>query len=116
MEIIKSVLSDNLVVVLAGILFVIVGIAIPKFKMYWLIAGLNGRPKIEIEKYNLRYIEKYFGLFMLLLGMLTIINPILWTSLNKAENIGQTVMVTTLTTVTFMFVFGLVNRRKIYNS
>ena len=109
-------MSDYLVFVVVGLLFIVIGVIIPTYKLYWLIAGLNGRPKKEIEKYNLRYIEKYVGLFMLILGVLTIINPFLWTFLNKEENIEQTFLITTLSTVALMFLFGGINRKKIHNS
>ncbi len=110
------ILTDYLVFVIVGILFTIIGVVIPKYKLYWLIAGLNGRPKGDIKKFNLRYIEKYFGLFMFVLGTLTIANPIFWTLLNREENIGQTFIITILSTVASMFLFGGINRRKIYNS
>ena len=94
MEVLKHILTDYLILVVVGLLLITIGVMIPKYKLYWLIAGLNGRPKKEIERYNLRYIEKYFGLFMLVLGALTIINPILWTLLDKEENIKQTLSIT----------------------
>ena len=116
METVKHILTDYLVFLIVGLLCVVLGVIIPKLKLYWLIAGLNGRPRKEIEKYNLRYIEKYFGLFMVALGTLTIINPILWTVLNNEKNIEVTFLIIVLGTVGLMFIFGMVDRRRIQNS
>lgn len=116
MEEINHFLTHYVVYIVVGILFITIGVIIPKFKLYWLIAGLNGRPKKELEKYNLRYIEQVFGRFLLALGILTIINPILWTCVHREENIGQTFLITTLSTVALMFLFGGINRRRILRS
>jgi|GEM_PF-2422014 hypothetical protein len=117
MQVFEQVFTNHFAIVITGVLFFTLGIIIPKFKMYWLIAGLNGRPKKDIEKqYNLRYIEKYFGIFMLALGILTILNPIIWTALTKEENIGQTFVISTLLTVAFWFVFVAIGKKKIYQS
>jgi hypothetical protein len=106
----------NWVFIIVGLIFVTIGIIVPNFRLYWLIAGLNGRAKKELENYSLRYIEKYFGIFMLVLGVLTVLNPIVWSLLNKEEYIGRTFMITTLSVVASMFLFGAINRRKIYKS
>lgn len=53
--------DDYWILVLIGLLYIGLGLAIPKYKLYWLIAGLNGLSKKEQEKFDLRYIEKYFG-------------------------------------------------------
>ena len=82
--------------------------------MYRLIAGLNGLSKKDLEKFNLRYIEKYFGLFMIILGAILFTNPIIWTFLDK-KNIDQTLLVSTLTSIGLLFIFGLVNRKKFMN-
>jgi hypothetical protein len=116
MALIKHILTDYLIFLVVGLSFIIVGIVIPAFKLYWLIAGLNGRPKSELKKYNLRYIEKYVGRFILVMGILIILNPIAWTLLSKEENIEQTFLIIILSTVSLMFAFGRINRRKIYNS
>ena len=116
METIKHILTDNLVILIIGLSFVTIGIIVPKFKLYWLIAGLNGLSKKELERFNLRYIEKYFGTFMLILGLLTIINPFLWTAMQRQGNILPTFLVVTVGTIILMFIIGGINRRKIYNS
>jgi hypothetical protein len=116
MEAIDHFLTHYFVYMVTGILFITIGLIVPKFKLYWLIAGLNGRPKKEIEKYNLRYIEQVFGRFMFALGILTIVNPILWTLASNEENIGPAFLIIPLLTVALMFFFGRIKRKRIYNS
>ena len=116
MEVVIHTITNNLVLLIVGFSFLIIGIIVPRFKLYWLIAGLNGLPEKDLRKFNLRYIEKYFGIFMLILGVLTIINPFFWTALHRQENITLTFSITTFGVIGIMFVFGGINRKKIYNS
>lgn len=81
--------------------------------MWWLIAGLNTMPRKTLEKLDLRYIEKQFGRFMVILGVLLIANPIVWTLLEKEEHIGITLIISIVGTVVGMYVFGAINRDKI---
>jgi hypothetical protein len=104
------------VLILVGIVFLTVGIIIPRFRMYWLIAGLNGLSKKELEKFNLRYIEKRFGAMMSFLGILTMINPLLLTYIGKAEFILRTFLVTLLVVTVLGAIAGYVSRKKIYHS
>ena len=57
--------------ILAAIIFIILGILIKYGKMYWLIAGYNTMSKEEKEKYNIEGIASLFRDVMF--GMATII-------------------------------------------
>ncbi|WP_119058545.1 DUF3784 domain-containing protein [Candidatus Ornithobacterium hominis] len=57
--------------IVAAIIFIVLGILIKYGKMYWLVAGYNTMPKEEKEKYNIKGIANLFGNVMF--GMAIII-------------------------------------------
>ncbi|MRX64778.1 DUF3784 domain-containing protein [Maribacter luteus] len=72
--------------IVAAIIFIILGIIIKYRKMYWLIAGYNAMPKEEKEKYNIEGIANLFRNVMF--GMaLIIISGCLIAELTKNLNI-----------------------------
>lgn len=72
--------------ILAAIIFIILGILIKYGKMYWLIAGYNTMPKEEKEKYNIAGIANVFRNEMF--GMaLIVISGYLITELTENPNI-----------------------------
>ncbi len=72
--------------ILAAIIFIILGILIKYGKMYWLIAGYNTMPKEEKEKYNIAGIANVFRNVMF--GMaLIVISGYLITELTENPNI-----------------------------
>lgn len=115
MKIIMNVVREKPVILLVGIFIVATGIIIPRFKVYEIICR-NGLTKRDYDSINFRYIEKYAGLFALALGILTIINPFLWTVLHKPENIGPTLWISTFSAFALILILGLINKKNIYNS
>ncbi|MCK0157907.1 DUF3784 domain-containing protein [Cellulophaga sp. F20128] len=72
--------------IVAAIIFIILGILIKYGKMYWLIAGYNTMPKEEKEKYNIEGIANLFRNVMF--GMaLIIISGYLIAELTENPNI-----------------------------
>ena len=115
MENLPTSFINNLILIIVGASFILIGLIVPRFKLYWLIAGLNGLPKKELKKYNLRYIEKYFGLFMIIQGLLVIGDPFFWTWMNHPEYILTTFLIVFFSTIVCMFIFGTIFRKKIYD-
>jgi len=106
---------ENPIILLVGLFLVATGIIIPRFKVYEIICR-NGLTKKDYDRINFRFIERYAGLFALALGIVTIINPILWTVLDKPENIGPTLWISTFSTFTLILILGRINQKNIYNS
>ena len=76
----------GITMILAAIIFIIIGILIKYGKMYWLIAGYNTMPKEEKEKYNIAGIANVFRNVMF--GMaLIVISGYLITELTENPNI-----------------------------
>ena len=65
-----------------GLLFIVLGIIIGVFKQYWLIAGVNTMSKKKKKNIDLAYLGKYFGLFSVVFGFLTIFCSILFIHLD----------------------------------
>ena len=61
----------EITMIVAAIIFIILGILIKYGKMYWLIAGYNTMPIEEKEKYSIKGIANLFGNVMF--GMALII-------------------------------------------
>lgn len=83
METALHIISAYWILLSTGLLFIALGIAVPKYQWYWLIAGLNGLSTEELKKYDLRAIEKFFGKMMITIGVLTFLTIISWVVLER---------------------------------
>jgi hypothetical protein len=106
-------ISDFIVILFIGLLFIAFGIALPKYKLYWLIAGLNTKTKEELAKYNLRYIEKYFGRAFFLLGLALIAVVLLGVQLKLTQFIWPSYIALVLSTVVVLVIFGASSKSKL---
>lgn len=59
--------------IVAVIIFIVLGILIKYGKMYWLIAGYNTMPKEEKEKYDIKGIANLFGNVMFGMALIIIL-------------------------------------------
>lgn len=59
--------------IVAAIIFIVLGILIKYGKMYWLVAGYNTMPKEEKEKYNIKGIANLFGNVMFGMALIIIL-------------------------------------------
>ena len=115
MEVIKQVFkSGDIWVVVVGLLIIIIAIVIGVFKQYWLIAGVNTAPKKELEKIDLEYIGKYFGIFLGIYGLSLMLSPLIFRYLNIMNYFHYYIPITTFAFVVFMFLYGHLKRDRIY--
>ncbi len=56
--------------ILSAIIFIVAGILIKYFKMYFLIAGYNTKSKKEKAKYDIKSIAHIFGVTLIIMGIL----------------------------------------------
>jgi len=98
---------------IAGSALIILGIIIPTFRLYWLIAGVNTAPKEELRKIDLKYVGKYFGIFIGGLGLLLILNPFIFSYLGLKSYVPFAQLITAFSVVGFMFIFGSIKKNRI---
>jgi hypothetical protein len=72
--------------IVAAIIFIVLGILIKYGKMYFLIAGYNTMPREEKEKYNIEGIASLFGNVMFGIALI-IVTGYLITELTENPNI-----------------------------
>ncbi|XMO86540.1 DUF3784 domain-containing protein [Algibacter sp. AS12] len=72
--------------IVAALIFIILGVLIKYGKMYWLIAGYNTMPKEEKEKYNIEGIANLFRNVLCGMGLI-IISGYLITAFTENPNI-----------------------------
>jgi hypothetical protein len=113
MDFIKQVISDFKIDLIVGSGIVVMGVIVPVFRLYWLIAGINTTPKEELRKMDLKYIGKYFGICMSVLGLLMILNPFVFSYFGLKPYIKFIQPVTVFAVVGFMFAFGRVKKERI---
>ena len=106
MDFISQVISNFKPDLISGSALLILGIIIPTFRLYWLIAGVNTASKEELRKIDLKYVGKYFGIFMGGLGLLLILNPFIFSYLGLNSYVKFAQLITILAVVGFMFIFG----------
>lgn len=114
MDFIKQVISDFKVDLIVGSGIMIMGVIVPVFKLYWLIAGINTTPKEELKKLDLKFIGKYFGICMSVLGLLMILNPFVFSYFGLKPYMPYIQLITVFTIIAFMFVFGRIKKNRIY--
>lgn len=114
MDFIRQVLSNFKHDLIVGSVLMILGIIIPTFRLYWLIAGVNTAPKEELRKIDLKYVGKYFGIFMGGLGLLQILNPFIFSYLGLKSYVPFAQLITIFSVIGFMFVFGSIKKNRIY--
>jgi len=110
-----DLILDYWIFFLLGIFFLFMGYGIPKYHWNKLIAGVNGASDKNRDKMNLDYIEKTFGRFMLLLGICLVLDPIVLTVLDKQSLIYSSFPWIIVGVGVLMFLFGMVNKNKMYN-
>ena len=113
MDVISTTWSKYPILVGVGLLIIFTGVIVPIFKMWWLIAGLNTMPKESRDKMDLRYIERYFGIFFVSMGVLLTLNPFFWVWLEKPNYLGKSAILIILLHIITMFIFGGLKRKKI---
>ncbi len=114
MDIINEVLSNFKPDLIAGSTLIIIGIIIPAFRLNWLIGWVNTLPKEELRKIDLKYVRKYFGIFIGGLGLLIILNPIIFSSLRLKSYLPLVQPITVFSVVVFMFIFVSIKINRIY--
>lgn len=114
MDFISQVISDFKPDLISGSALLILGIIIPTFRLYWLIAGVNTASKEELRKIDLKYVGKYFGIFIGGLGLLLILNPFIFSYLGLKSTVRFAQLITIFSVVGFMFIFGSVKENRIY--
>jgi UDP-N-acetylmuramyl pentapeptide phosphotransferase/UDP-N-acetylglucosamine-1-phosphate transferase len=110
------VLSNYTLFIVLGTAILLLGIAIPRFRWYFLIAGLNTRSKEDLSKMNLRFIEKYFGWFTKTMGLLIILNPFVCVYLGYESLINICFVIIVVAIAALTILYGAVNKQKIYHS
>jgi len=110
-DVIKQVInSSDVVAVAIGFLLIISAIAIGVFKQYWLIGGINTTPETELEKIDLKYTRKYFGIFTGIFGIAYFLSPFIFRYLNIMEY-----YTTFLVIAPFAFIlYGHFNKSRIF--
>jgi len=116
MDFIRQVLSDFKPDLIAGSGLLILGIIIPVLRLYWLIGWLNSLPKEELRKIDLKYVLKYFGIFIGGLGVLTILNPFIFSYLGLKSYVFAAQLITIFSMLAFMFIFASIKISRIYKS
>ena len=116
MDIIRQVLkSADVGIIIIGLLLIICAIVVGVFKQYWLIAGVNTSQKKELEKIDLEYVGKYFGLFLGIFGLFIVLIPFIFILLNiKDIYPGLILGGGTIVFVVFMFLYGHFKKDRIY--
>jgi hypothetical protein len=113
MDFAREVIADFIPDLIAGSVLLILGIIIPVFRLYWLIAGVNTAPKEELKKIDLEYVGKYFGIFIGGLGLLLMLNPFIFSFLGLQHYIQFIQPVTVVSVIASMFVFGRIKKNRI---
>ena len=115
MGVIKLVFkSGDIWVAVVGLLFIIIAIVIGVFKQDWLIAGVNTTPKKELEKIDLEYVGKYFGIFFGIFGLSLMLSPFIFRYLNIMNYFHYYIPITTFAFVGFMYLYGYLKKDRIY--
>jgi len=113
MDFISQVISNFKPDLISGSALLILGIIIPTFRLYWLIAGVNTASKEELRKIDLKYVGKYFGIFIGGLGLLLILNPFIFSYLGLNSYVKFAQLITIFSVVGFMFIFGSIKENRI---
>ena len=112
MDIIKQVISSHGAI--AGFICLILGIVVGVFKQYWLIAGVNTAPKKELDKIDLDYVGKYFGISIGTLGIILIAGQFVFLYFNIRGYMTIFFPIMILLFVVFMFTYGHYKKDRIY--
>jgi len=113
MDFIRQVISNFKPDLICGSVALIIGIIVPTFRLYWLIAGVNTASKEELRKMDLKYVGKYFGIFIGGLGLLLILNPFIFSYLGLKSYVGIVQFITVISVVGFMFIFDSIKENRI---
>jgi len=113
MDFAREVIANFKPDLIAGSGLIILGIIIPAFRLYWLIAGVNTAPEEQLKKTDLKYVGKYFGIFMCGLGLLLILNPFVFSYVGLKKYMPYIQMITVFSVIVFMFVFGRIKKNRI---
>ena len=113
MDFISQVISNFKPDLISGSALLILGIIIPTFRLYWLIAGVNTASKEQLRKIDLKYVGKYFGIFIGGLGLLLILNPFIFSYLGLNSYVKFAQLITIFSVVGFMFIFGSIKENRI---
>ena len=113
MDFVSQVISNFKPDLISGSALLILGIIIPTFRLYWLIAGVNTASKEELRKIDLKYVGKYFGIFIGGLGLLLILNPFIFSYLELNSYVKFAQLISIFSVVGFMFVFGSIKENRI---
>jgi hypothetical protein len=114
MDLIRQVISDFKPDLIVGSALIILGLIIPVFRLYWLIAGVNTAPKEELRKIDLKYVGKYFGIFIGGLGLLQILNPFILSYFGLKSYVRFAQPITVISVIIFMYIFGAIKKNRIY--
>jgi hypothetical protein len=114
MDFIKQIFDAHTDSIIIGLVMIIAGIIVPVFKFYWLIAGINTTSKKDLEKIDLKYVGKFFGIFISIFGLVLILIPFVLTYFKLGNYIPIVSVITVFTFVSFMFIFGQIKKKRIY--
>ena len=105
--------------VIAGLSFIVIGIVVGVFKQYQFIAGLNtvsGMTKKELDKIDLDYVTKYFGLFFGVLGLLMVLSPFIYDFLGVKHEVRNGIFPFAIVSVCVFIIlfFNVFKRKRVY--
>jgi hypothetical protein len=113
MDFVKQVISDFKIDLIVGFAILVLGVIVPTFRLYWLIAGVNTTPKEQLRKMDLKYIGKCFGICMSGLGLLLVLNPFIFSYLGFKPYIQFIQPITVFSVIAFIFVFDRIQKNRI---
>ena len=97
-----------------GLLFVALGVIVGVFKQHWLIAGVNAASSKELEKVDIVYVRKYFGIFCGGFGALLFFSPFVFRYLDIMMYYHSFRSASHPVFVLFLFLYGFIKRDRIH--
>ena len=102
--------------IISGVICIAIGISVGVFKQYQLIAGVNTMSKKGLEKIDLEYVGKYFGISFGILGVILLISPFIFKYIDLMKYHSIFFFFTIIGFVLFLFLFGQEKKNKIYKN
>jgi len=113
MDFIRQVISDFKPDLIMGLVLLLLGIIVPAFRLYWLIAGVNTASKELSKNIDYKYVGKYFGIFIGGLGFLLILIPFIFSYFGFKTFAQSALPFVIIIVVGFMLAFGSIKKNRI---
>jgi len=113
LELIADVFKNHTASIIAGVIMILAGLLIYRYKAHWLIAGVNSLPEKKLKQMDLDYVSRSFGLFLAGFGFLQLLITIV---LEYLKVQGFMIKVHFISVFILMFViaiFAIVKRKRI---